>query len=113
MAYKDPDKNRAEAKKRQREYRKRHSNRLREADLLRKYGITIHDYNSMFDEQEGRCLICLKHQVELPTRLNVDHNHETGEVRGLLCNICNKGLGTFKDDPVLLQNALDYIRRKK
>lgn len=55
----------------------------------RKYGITIKDYNKMFTEQEGKCWMCSKHPTEFNKKLSVDHNHDTGKVRGLLCQGCN------------------------
>lgn len=78
--------------------------------LKRKYGITLEDYNRMLLEQEGRCAIC----KELPTGeqpwLHVDHSHETGQVRRLLCFTCNVGLGSFQDDPDLLSKAIVYLK---
>jgi len=47
------------------------------------------------------------------TTLAVDHNHDTGKVRELLCNTCNNGLGCFKDDPKLLQSAIKYLNKHK
>ena len=56
---------------------------------LLKYGITVDDWNKMCEEQEGKCGICGIHQSELNRRLQTDHDHDTGIVRGLLCINCN------------------------
>lgn len=77
--------------------------------LMAAYGITHDDYLRMYAEQEGRCAICSVPFENLPTRPHVDHDHETGRVRGLLCFNCNGGLGQFKDDPTLLVKAADYL----
>jgi hypothetical protein len=73
------------------------------------YGIEREDWNQMFAEQEGCCAICGKHQSEQKKRLEVDHCHETGHVRALLCTNCNTALGKFYDDPELLYRAADYL----
>lgn len=77
----------------------------REANLKHRYGITLIDYNEMLIEQNSRCKIC---DVET-TGLVVDHCHNSGEVRGLLCGNCNKGLGLFKDSPERMERAAQYI----
>lgn len=64
---------------------------------LKRYGITLEDFNRMFEQQHGRCGMCGKHQSELYHTLAVDHSHETGKVRGLLCTACNVRLGTLED----------------
>ena len=76
--------------------------------LLGKYGINRLEYDEMLLSQDGICLICGK---SCPTyrSLSVDHDHETGRIRGLLCDLCNKGLGQFKDDPKLLIRAAQYL----
>lgn len=74
------------------------------------FGITVEDYNKMFTQQKGCCAICTVHQDALDKRLCVDHDHSTGVVRGLLCFHCNTGLGHFRDDPVFLERAADYMR---
>lgn len=73
-----------------------------------KYGISESEYLGMFEEQNNSCAIC-----ETPfndVRACVDHSHETGDVRGLLCDSCNKGLGMFKDNPELLAKAITYLK---
>jgi hypothetical protein len=77
--------------------------------LKRAYGITIEKYNEMFEMQGGRCLICGRHQDELDKRLRVDHDHETGEVRGLLCHNCNVLIGHAREDKQTLVHALSYL----
>ena len=69
-----------------------------------KYKLSPADKQRLYEQQEGRCAICGK-----DGRLVVDHNHSTGEVRGLLCSQCNTALGMFKDNPDLLAIALDYL----
>lgn len=73
------------------------------------YGISLQEYNKMFDEQNGCCFLCNKHQSELNQTLHVDHNHETGVVRSLLCQKCNMGLGLFNDDKILIKKVLEYV----
>ena len=74
-----------------------------------KYGITVEQYNQMFQDQLGCCAICKIHQSELKRKLNVDHDHITGRVRGLLCTQCNRGIGLLKDSSVLLAIASEYL----
>ena len=61
-----------------------------------RFGITPEDYDIMYAEQQGCCLICNRHQSELPTKLAVDHDHKTGNIRGLLCRGCNTRLGWYE-----------------
>jgi hypothetical protein len=81
-------------------------------DLKKKYGITPAQYDDMFDAQEGKCAICTRHQLEFKRRFDVDHNHDTGEVRGLLCHDCNRALGFLKDSPKNAEAALDYLNSR-
>ena len=78
--------------------------------LKRKYGITSQDYDNMYSEQEGSCAICGIHQSELKNRFCVDHDHDTGQVRGLLCNNCNNGIGKLQDNYDTIYRAADYLR---
>lgn len=111
----------ARTKSRNERYRENHEENVRkiyDASLRRNYGITIEDYERMKEEQGGRCLACGDEETPEtnPTGarrfLVVDHDHDTGEVRGLLCFQCNKGLGHFKDDPGRLIAAFLYLERK-
>lgn len=72
------------------------------------YGMDQGEYDDLFDAQGGKCAICGGHEESV--LLSVDHNHETGEVRGLLCRPCNSALGFFKDDPALVESALAYLK---
>jgi hypothetical protein len=73
------------------------------------YGITVEEYNELFQEQEGCCKICGKHQTAFKRKLDVDHCHETGKIRGLLCNRCNQALGLMKDSPENIKAMLEYV----
>lgn len=86
-------------------------NVYRRASLKLKYGITQDEYNKLFEEQNGCCAICGKHQSEFKKALHIDHNHKTGKVRGLLCFNCNMGIGRLQDSKELLLKAVDYLER--
>ena len=80
-----------------------------------KYGLTIEEYDEMFKRQNGLCAVCGKpetfcHQdTKVPTRLSVDHSHDTGKVRGLLCRKCNQLIGFADDNTNILLNAMTYL----
>lgn len=78
---------------------------------LRKYGISESDYEQMHSDQMGLCLICQK--PELDIKLAVDHDHETGKVRGLLCKRCNMAIGLLGDDPQIVTRAALYLKGNK
>lgn len=82
----------------------------RKSNYRRKFGITVDDYNRMFKEQNGCCKICNIHQSRYKIRLAVDHCHQSGAVRGLLCDYCNRGLGLFKDNSHFLASAAQYLK---
>lgn len=79
------------------------------AYLWKTYGISFSTWMDLYEEQDYSCAICGTHQDDLDYDLYVDHDHDTEEVRGLLCASCNSGLGFFHDDEELLQNAIDYL----
>lgn len=84
-------------------------NNLRRSALRRNFGITIEQYDEMFDRQKGCCAICERHQDNFSKRLAVDHNHITGEIRGLLCNYCNHRVVGRHRDGDLLRKIADYV----
>jgi hypothetical protein len=81
--------------------------RLARGKRIRSYGISVEDYESMLEEQNGTCWICNGTNDE--TALCIDHDHETNLVRGLLCNLCNRSLGLMNDDVNRLRRAVLYL----
>jgi len=77
---------------------------------LKKTGVTDEQYQTQLLKQQGVCAICGN---GCSKALAADHNHETKEFRGLLCNACNRGIGYLKDDITLLQKAIDYLKGTK
>lgn len=83
----------------------------REEWLKHIYGISNLDYNKMLLNQNGLCAICGVSQLELETVLVVDHHHDSGEVRELLCHSCNSGLGMYRENPNLFSKASQYLTK--
>ena len=80
-------------------------------DRLKKvFGLSRGQHAQMLVEQDHKCAICGMSAAESKRRFAVDHDHETNQVRGLLCHHCNTGLGAFMDTPDLLQRAIDYLK---
>jgi len=77
--------------------------------LKKRYGMTRQEYADILAEQDGLCSICK--QPEQNRRFSVDHCHDTGKIRGLLCSKCNTALGLFNDNIDSLVNAIDYLRK--
>lgn len=71
------------------------------------YNLTPQKFQEMLSSQKERCAICSK-SISVKTA-DIDHCHDTGSVRGLLCRSCNMGLGLFRDNPELLRKAIDYL----
>jgi hypothetical protein len=122
---------RVSANEKQKNFRARNLDRLREKDrefgrrrnqdpvfkakkrvyILRKtYGMSIADYDALLHKQGGRCAICRGSHVGHGEHLHVDHDHSTGAIRGLLCAKCNTMLGLSGDSPEVLRAAIDYLR---
>ena len=84
---------------------------------MKNYGVSLEDYEFMLKRQGGCCAICKSSKpwgfVKEPKGSKeffcVDHDHTTGEVRGLLCQPCNKGLGCFGDNPDYMREAIKYL----
>ncbi len=87
----------------------RSTNKYLNTKLQRAYGITLDQWQEMFEKQKGCCKICGKHQSELKQTLSVDHCHSTGEVRALLCRQCNTVLGFVNEDYDIVLRLLEYI----
>ena len=82
----------------------------RERHLVRKYGVTLADYDAMLKAQGGKCAICwAPESAQFKGVFHVDHCHTTGAVRGLLCRGCNHMLGSVGDDPEVLRRAIAYL----
>ena len=96
-----------------REYRKRAKSVVdrarRDSHLKKTYGISLAEYDEMLEEQGNGCAICGTSPEKNGRRLDVDHCHTTGKIRGLLCHSCNLGIGKFKDNPDLLAEELKYL----
>lgn len=101
----------------QRDYARRNPEKMRDKGLQRFYGLTLTEYEAMVSERGGLCDIC--HRPESMTlrgkrkALSVDHDHDTGAVRGLLCSACNRAIGWLGDDPARVAEAAAYLARSK
>ena len=80
--------------------------RRKERRLIARYGITQEQYNTLLEIQGGRCAICL----EKKKSFHLDHNHKSGQIRGLLCSSCNMAIGLMKEDFVKLYLAEEYLK---
>lgn len=87
----------------------------RRKELDRKFGISLEKYQGMLEEQGGVCGICCQPETTLRKGkilpLSVDHNHTTGNPRGLLCSACNVGIGLLRESPDLMRKAISYVER--
>jgi SNF2 family DNA or RNA helicase len=117
----NPDAPHSWAEERRRRFNKRWENNqragyMRNYTLMRYYGITLEEYNRRLEEQNFKCALCLREHDPDGShhdRLDVDHDHATDKVRGLLCQKCNKGIGLLGDSPEILQKAIEYLSKTK
>lgn len=99
----------------EKEWRKQFPNKVKDGHLRNTFGMTLAEYTAKHTAQNGLCAICA--QKEWTERngkvkaLAVDHNHETGQIRDLLCAACNKALGQFKEDIAVLESAIRYLKK--
>lgn len=106
--------NREYYKKQMTENYEYYSKSTRNRILKIKYGITLEEYNILFNKQMGCCAICLIHQTnQRGFSMAVDHCHKTNKIRGLLCFMCNTAIGKFQDNPEVLRNALNYLENNR
>jgi len=75
-------------------------------NLLRLYNLPRNSYDRLVESQDSKCALCLRKRAG---RLCVDHNHQTGEIRGLLCKLCNTYLGVIERDPSILERIRRYL----
>lgn len=76
--------------------------------LLRRYGLSVEDFDALVAQSDGRCSICKEHETR-KRRLSLDHDHETGRLRGFLCSRCNLLIGNARDSVALLKMAVAYL----
>lgn len=103
-----------DARKRAREakyYKKpKHREYSREWRLKRYYNLSTSEYEDILKRQNGVCAICKEESSsDNSNYLVVDHSHDSGKVRGLLCDRCNRAIGSLRDNPIILQNAISYL----
>lgn len=89
-------------------------NNSKNSKLLKNYGIDLIEYNKMLKQQNNKCKICNKEETKklknIKWKLSVDHCHQTGKIRGLLCSKCNIGLAKFEEDELQFLNAIKYLK---
>lgn len=85
----------------------------RDLQLRVKFGITLDYYESLRGKQDNKCAICATAEPRGRGDWHVDHDHDTGIVRGLLCHNCNVGLGNFRDSVAFLKSAIKYLQNHK
>ncbi len=105
--------NKQQEQRRVRQYRRANKEKIavghRRRQLTTLYGLSIEDYDALYRKQRGKCAVCEIKFVELPRAPQVDHDHKTKRVRGLLCSSCNPAIGLLGDTPRLLQRAVAYL----
>lgn len=103
--------NEAHSRSYQKAYHAAHKDHKNNNRLLKKYGITTEQRDALLAAQNFRCAVCATDTPGGRGTWHVDHCHTSGRVRGLLCCQCNRGLGQFKDNPALLLNAANYLKK--
>lgn len=98
-------------RERQRQWALNNPEWVRDYRMRSIYGISADEFDRLYDLQGGCCRICGSNEQRGRGGLHVDHDHETGQVRSLLCCKCNPGIGFFNNDPVLLRAAAAYLER--
>lgn len=87
--------------------------KYKDKSLKYTYSISLDEYTDLLKKQGGLCMICKQPETRVVKQktcfLHVDHNHENGIIRGLLCHACNTGIGLLKEDITILQEAINYL----
>jgi len=110
----NPEQYRAINTKRFRNWRRKHpveaKRRQKNLNLKRMYGISLEKYQAIINSQNNQCKLCgINFDTLSPKFIHVDHDHISGKVRSILCHHCNTGLGAFKEDVALLEDAIKYL----
>jgi hypothetical protein len=95
-------------------WRENNKSYLKEYSLNKLYGLSLEEYQKLLSDTGGFCPICnveLRFDGNYKNSAVIDHNHLTGKVRGVTCRGCNCGLGQFKDNPLIVKKALDWLRK--
>ena len=93
-----------------RAYRKANLSQIKNSRLISRYGITMTQYNEMLIKQGSSCGVCGEGSGESGVMFAVDHDHDSGKVRGLLCNDCNMGIGKLGDNLEGVEKAYRYLK---
>lgn len=102
-------KHKVREKKYRENYHRKYPEKRKNYQLIKKYNITLNQYNELLKKQNNCCAICNTNQSEFKPKFAVDHNHETDQVRGLLCIKCNSVIGYAKDSIEILDKAKVYL----
>lgn len=105
--------NREKTSKRKMDWAKNNPDRVESNRLSKLYGITTETYREILESQDFACAICAYVPSSGDKALHVDHNHKTGNVRGLLCHRCNSALGFLRDSEEVCLSTLKYLRRHR
>ena len=98
-------------------WRIKYKNKLKDKSLKKRYNLRLDEYNVLYIQQNGLCAICHKPETKInyiskvPDLLAVDHNHKTGQIRGLLCSRCNRYLGIFEENPEMMNEFNLYLQK--
>jgi Recombination endonuclease VII. len=96
-------------KKRQNNYYAKNKKQIRQKAREHLFKISEEEYSILYQLQKGECAICGVKESEMQFNLAIDHNHKTGEIRGLLCRHCNSGIGFLKENIDIFKKAILYI----
>lgn len=98
-------------------YYENHKDIYRDWELRKHYNITIKEVDQLLDIQNHKCAICKMVLLEKYPNgrrgYRIDHDHITGNIRGILCQKCNAGLGQFNDDPILIKRVINYLKESR
>jgi hypothetical protein len=92
-------------------WRESHKEYIKDKALQKNYGITLKEFHLLLSHQNNKCAICEVEFTENMPYKHVDHEHSSGIVRGILCVACNQGIGSFKDNPIVIRLSIDYLKK--